>query len=117
MLFAVSVEWLEGGSPMSKEELLDYLERSVIPSLEMLGAWELDGRILAGGFFPGERTGTWIMEAASTEEIGEWLSGLFFWGQVKCHVRALQSITSTIEREREVRKLLELRIRPGGGEF
>jgi hypothetical protein len=57
------------------------------------------------------------MEAASTEEIGEWLSGLFFWGQVKCHVRALQSITSTIEREREVRKLLELRIRPGGGEF
>jgi hypothetical protein len=49
------------------------------------------------------------MEAASTEEIGEWLSGLFFWRQVKCHVGALQSITSTIEREREVRKLLELR--------
>ncbi len=57
MLFAVSVEWLEGGSPMSKEELLDYLERSVIPSLEMLGAWELDGRILAGGSFLAKEQG------------------------------------------------------------
>jgi uncharacterized protein YciI len=112
MLYLVTAEWIESGTPTDKEEFLEALNRSILPSLEMLAAWEQEGTILAGGFFPGERSGAWIMEAASNEEIGEWISSLIFWGRIKWTVRALQSLTSTIEREHKVRRLLEARLNP-----
>ena len=57
MLYLVTAEWIESGTPTDKEELLEAVNRSILPSLEMLAAWEQEGTILAGGFFPGERSG------------------------------------------------------------
>ena len=112
MLYLVTAEWIESGTPTEKDEFLETLKRSVIPSLEMLAAWELEGRILAGGFFPGERSGAWVMEANSNEDVGEWISGLIFWGRIKWTVRALQSLSSTVEREHKVCRIVEARLNP-----
>ncbi len=68
--------------------------------MEMLARWEQEGRILAGGTFPGERAGAFVMKADSAEEVGQLLAGLPFWGQMKWDVPALQSISSTVEEGR-----------------
>jgi hypothetical protein len=47
------------------------------------------------------------MEADSSEEVGQFLASLPFWGQVKWHVRALQTMRSTVEREQGVRERLQ----------
>ncbi len=110
MLYLVTAEWIESATPTDKDEFVETLKRSILPSLEMLTLWEQEGRILAGGFFPGERSGAWIMEASSNEDVGDWVSSLIFWGRMKWTVRALQSLRSTVERENKVVQLLEARI-------
>ena len=42
------------------------------------------------------------MEADSAEEVGQLLGSLPFWGQMKWEVRGMQSLSSTVERERGI---------------
>ena len=102
MLFLVNAEHVDAGPMMPPEEAIAYIEQVVIPSIEMLAQWEREGRVRAGGVFPGERVGAFVMEADSAEEVGRLLGSLPFWGQIKWEVRALQSLSSTVERERSI---------------
>lgn len=102
MLFMVKTEWVEAGIMLRPEDAVPYIEQVIIPSLEMLTQWEQDGRILAGGAFPGERSGVIVIDADSAEEVGQLLGSLPYWGHMKWEVRALQSLSSTIDRERAV---------------
>ncbi len=102
MLFLVKGEWVEVGALLPPEGLVGYVEQVVVPSVEMLAQWEQEGRIRTGGVFPGERPGAWVMEADSAEEVGQLLGSLPFWGQMKWDVRAMQSLSSTVERERSI---------------
>ncbi len=102
MVFLVRTEYVEVGALMPPEAAVSYVEQVVIPSLEMVAQWEQEGRILAGGTFPGERAGAFIMEADSAEEVGQLLGSLPFWGQMKWDVRAMQRLSSTVERERGI---------------
>ncbi len=114
MLFLVRTEYVEVGALMPPEAVASYVERAVIPSVEMLARWEQEGRILAGGTFPGERAGAFVMEADSAEEVGQLLGSLPFWGQMKWDVRALQSISSTVERERGILERAQAMLGQGG---
>ncbi len=102
MLFLVKTEYVEVGALMPPEAAVSYVEQVVIPSLQMVAQWEQEGRILAGGTFPGERAGALVMEADSAEEVGQLLGSLPFWGQMKWEVRAMQSLSSVVERERGI---------------
>src|SRR2546430_1317626 len=99
MRFSVSAAWVEVGALLPPEQVIQVIEQSVIPSLEMLAQWEKEGRI-QGGVFAAEREGVFLLEAASAEEVGALLTQLPFWGMVKWHVRPLQSTASVVERER-----------------
>lgn len=101
MLFLVSGEWVEVGALLPPEQVVALIERAVVPSLEIWARWEEEGRV-KGGIFAGERAGVLVLEAASSEEVGQLLGSLPFWGMVKWHVRPLQSVRSTIERERRI---------------
>ncbi len=114
MLFLVRTEYVEVGPLLPPEQVLTFVERAVIPSLEMLTQWEQEGRIWAGGVFPGERAGAMVMEADSAEEVGQLLGSLPFWGQMKWDVRALQSISSTVERERGILEQAQAMLGQGG---
>ena len=106
MLYLVTGEWVEVGALLSPEQVVSILDQTVLPSLERLAQSEEAGRI-RGGIFPGERAGAWVMEADSSEEVGQFLASLPFWGQVKWYVRALQTMRSSVEREQGVREQLQ----------
>ena len=106
MMYLVTGEWVEVGALLPPEQLVPILDQAILPSLEMLARWEEEGKI-QGGIFPGERAGAWVMEADSSEEVGRTLASLPFWGQVKWHVRALQTMRSSVEREQGVREQLQ----------
>ncbi len=106
MQFLVTAQWVELGALLSPEQIVGILDRTVLPSLEMLDQWEQEGKVHGGGVYPGERAGAWIFEADSSEELGQLLSTLPFWGQMKWQVRALESMNSTVERERGLRQRL-----------
>ena len=57
MQFLVKAEYVEVGALMPPEAVVSFVEQVVIPSVEMLAQWEQEGRIRAGGVFPGERAG------------------------------------------------------------
>ncbi|HZU07013.1 MAG TPA: muconolactone Delta-isomerase family protein [Chloroflexota bacterium] len=101
MRFLVTGEWVEVGALLSPEQTIGVLEDVVHPSLELLARWEQEGRI-RGGIQTGQRAGSFIVDAASAEELGEMLASLPFWGMVKWQVVSLQSFQSTVERERGV---------------
>ncbi len=102
MQYLVRADYVEVGALMPPEAVVSFVEQAVVPSLEMLSQWEQEGRIRAGGTFPGERAGAFVMEADSAEEVGQLLGSLPFWGQIKWDVRAMQSLSSTVERERGI---------------
>lgn len=106
MQYLVTGEWVEVGALLPSEKLVPILDQNVIPGLETLAGWEEEGRI-RGGVFAAERGAAWVMEADSSEEVGEQLASLPFWGQMNWHVRALQSFLSASEREREVRDRIQ----------
>lgn len=113
MQFLVDGAWIELGAMLAPEQVAALLEQYVIPSLEMFVRWEEEGRI-KGGVFAGERETTFVLEAASSEEVGQLLTSLPFWGMMKWHVRPLQSMRSCVERERA--GLERLRAMAGGSE-
>ncbi len=115
MLFLAKAEHNDVGPLLPPEQIVTYVERVIIPSLEMLTQWEQEGRIRAGGVFPGERAFTFVMEADSAEEVGQLLGSLPFWGQVKWDVRALQSLSSAAERERGIVEQLRAGLEQLGG--
>ena len=51
------------------------LTDQIIPSLEMLEAWEKEHRVM-GGFFEGQRSGTMIIEAEDNMELDRMLASL-----------------------------------------
>jgi hypothetical protein len=101
MLFLVTGEFIEPGALLPPDQVVSMLEQQILSSIEILVRWEQEGRI-RGGVFAGERAGAWVMEAVSSEEIGQQLATLPFWGLVKWHVRPLQTFRSTADRERQV---------------
>src|SRR5215218_8869076 len=103
MQYLITARWPKGGAPLSPEKVVPLLEQTLVPSLEMLAEWEEEGKIYGGGVYPGERAGTWVIEADSSEELGRLVSSLPFWSQMKWHVRPLQSTRSAVTRERRVR--------------
>jgi muconolactone delta-isomerase len=99
MKFLVTGVWVELGAAMGPEQLLPVLEQAVIPSLEMLRSWE-EQRKLVGGVIAGERETAFVLDAASSDEVGQLLTSLPFWGMMKWSVRPLQSMQAAVGRER-----------------
>lgn len=112
MQYLVTAEWVEVG-PLPLEKFVPVLDRNIIPSLETLAQWEEEGRIYGGGVYPGEKAGAWVIEAESSEELGRLVSSLPFWGQMKWHVRPLQSTRSAAKREQRVRERLNAVVMAG----
>ena len=103
MQYHISGTWVEVGALVTPEQVAQFLEHAVIPSLELLAQWDEQGKI-TGGVFPGERETAFILNASSAEEVGQLLTSLPFWGMMKWQVRPLQSIRSAVEREKEFLK-------------
>ena len=113
MRFLVKGEWVETGAVLPAEQFAPLIEHVVLPSLEQWDQWEQQGKS-RGGVLAGQRAGVFLLEAESAEEVGQLLTSLPFWGYIKWDVIPLQSVRSTIERERGVVAAMRGATQPSG---
>lgn len=103
MQFLVVGRYTEPGPLLPPEQIVPLVRGRVLPTMETCANWEeKEGRIKAGGVLAGQRVAAFIMEADTGEEIGELLSSLPLWHDLKLEVTPLQSFRSCIERESRV---------------
>jgi len=66
MLYLVEFEATQAGTPSSREQTIEQLDKLIIPTLESLGK---DGKVRAGGIAAGTLTGAFVVEAKSKDEV------------------------------------------------
>ncbi len=94
---------------MPPERLVQLQDQMVIPGVERLARWEQEGRIHGGGY-TAARGAVFVMEAESTEEVDQLVTGLPHWGLVKVDVKPLISASSMLERIHAMRQRLQERV-------
>jgi hypothetical protein len=110
MRFLVTIDGSDAGvGTMPPERLAQVMERMVIPGVEQLARWEQEGRIHGGGY-TGARGGVFIIDADSSEEVDELVTGLPHWGLVKVDVKPLISTSAVLERSRAMMHRVQERV-------
>jgi hypothetical protein len=100
MQYLVTMEYVEPGPLFSPQQLGQMVEQTVLPSFDVLAALTVDGKIVAGGVLAGTRTATFIIEAASNDELDQLLEGIPFWGVMKTSVAPLQEFAKRAANDR-----------------
>src|SRR4030065_94709 len=77
MLYLVKFEATEAGSPTTREQAIELLDKLVVPSLEKLAK---EGRVRVGGLLVGARAGGFLVGAKSQYEVTEFVRALPAWG-------------------------------------
>ena len=85
----------------STEEAAFLLTDQLIPSLERLLRMEEEHKVM-GGFFEGQRSGTFIIEAEDNMEIDQILSNLPMMNVYDVDVAPVQRIASALERDKRI---------------
>ena len=85
----------------STEEAAYLLTDQIIPSLEILQKMEKEHKVM-GGFFEGQRSGTFIIEAEDNMELDKILAGLPIMNVYDVDVAPVQRIGSALERDRRI---------------
>jgi len=85
------VNGTDGPGFTSAEEALAVLEKLILPTFARLIKLEADDKVLAGGLPVGARAFSFIIEAASHEELDDLLRSLPAWGLLNWSIIPLQS--------------------------
>lgn len=96
MQYLVEAENIDGLVQM--KDVPDYVTSLVLPSYEMLIKMENEGKI-KGGLIAGQRSGVFVIEADSNDDLGKKLRSFPFWGMVKWKTTSLQSFKSALEQD------------------
>jgi hypothetical protein len=92
----------EGPGFASPEEVVEVLERGILPTFEALVKLETEKKIVAGGLPVGDRAFVFILEAPSNEEADRILRDIPAWGVLKWKVTPLQSFEGRASQERNI---------------
>jgi muconolactone delta-isomerase len=103
MRFLVTIDGSDVGVGMPPERLAQVQDQMVIPGVEQLARWEQEGRIHGGGY-TAARGAVFVIDADSSEEVDQLVTGLPHWGLVKVDVKPLISARSMLERIRAMRQ-------------
>ncbi len=107
MKYLVRMDLIDPGPLLSPQQVAGILENLVVPSFQALVKLEKDGKILAGGLEAGARSGVFIVDAPSHDELSRLLESLPFWGIIKWQVTPLESFEHRIEGVQEAIKHLK----------
>jgi len=99
MLYLVKFEATEAGTPTTREQAIELLDKLVVPSLEKLAK---EGRIRAGGLLVGARAGVFVVAAKSHDEVTEFVRALPAWGFWNWKVTPLESFAHRAELEKKI---------------
>jgi muconolactone D-isomerase len=104
MEYLVTMEMTGAAPASSPQELVQFLERVVIPSEEAVVKLEAEKKILAGGDMSGRKGWAFIMDAASNEELSYLLQSIPQWPMLKVDVTPLYSSKDNLA---SLRKMVE----------
>jgi hypothetical protein len=107
MKYLVSAK--KGPGFAGSEEMINVLEKLILPTFEALMKLEKENIIIAGGLPVGERAFVFIMEASSNEEADKLLRSIPAWGLLEWDVVPLQTIKGRSEIEVEAVRQLKAR--------
>jgi len=99
MLYLVEFEATQAGTPTSREQTIEMLDKLVIPTLESLGK---DGKVRAGGIAGGTLAGAFVVGAKSKDEVTELVRALPAWGIMQWKVTPLETFAHRADLEKKV---------------
>jgi hypothetical protein len=94
------MEFVEPGPLFSPQQLGQMVEQTILPGFDVLVGLMADGKIAAGGVLAGTRTATFIIDAASHDELDQIVEGIPFWGVMKTTVAPLQQFAKRAANDR-----------------
>ena len=97
----------EGPGFSSPKEIVEVLEKEILPTFDALTKLEAEKKIVAGGLPVGDRAFVFIAKAASNEELDRLLRSIPAWGVLKWHAAPLQSFAGRAARERDIVRQLK----------
>lgn len=100
MQYLVTMEYVEPGPLFAAQQLGQMVEETILPSFDLLASLQADGKVLAGGVLAGTRTATFIVEAASNDELDQLIEGIPWWGVMKTTVAPLQTFAKRAANDR-----------------
>lgn len=100
MQYLVTMEFVEPGPLFSAQQLGQMVEQSILPSFDLLAGLKAEGKVVAGGVLAGTRTTTFIVEAASNDELDQLVEGIPFWGVMKTTIAPLQDFAKRAANDR-----------------
>ena len=89
--YLVTGDYVDPGPMLPPPQLVQLIEKLVLPSFEALAKLEEQKKILGGGIVAGARAGAFIVDVASNSELNQLLQELPFWGVVKWTATPLQT--------------------------
>ena len=104
-LFLVTTS--EGPGFAAPEEVVEVLEKGILPTFDMLMELKAKKKIVAGGLPVGSRKFYLIVEAGSHDEIDRMLRDIPTLGVFSWKVTPLQSLEGRAEMERQILKSLK----------
>jgi hypothetical protein len=104
-LFLVTTS--EGPGFAAPEEVVEVLEKGILPTFDRLMELKAKKKIVAGGLPAGSRTFYLIIEAENHDEVDRMLRGIPAWGVFSWIVTPLQTLEGRAEMERDILKTLK----------
>ncbi|HVY21103.1 MAG TPA: muconolactone Delta-isomerase family protein [Bauldia sp.] len=100
--FIVRGKFIDPGGLMDAQRSADNSLTKVLPSQELLDAWEKSGRIVAGGIVAGCREIVFLVDVDTNDELSALIASLPFWGLLTWDVQALQTFAARAQQSRAV---------------
>jgi hypothetical protein len=97
-LYLVEFEATQAGTPTSREQTIERLDKLIIPTLESLGK---DGKVRAGGITVDTLAGAFVVEAKSKDEVTELLRALPAQGIMQWKVTQLETFAHLADMEKK----------------
>ena len=91
----------------SPQEVVTILEKGILPTFDRITKLQAEKKIIAGGLPVGDRAFTFIVEAASNDEVDQLLRDLPAWGALNWQVTPLQSFKARAAKERIILQQLK----------
>ena len=92
----------DGPGFASPDEVVDVLEKGILPTFKLLAKLQAEKKIVAGGLPAGSRKLYLMVEAASHDEVDRMLRSLPAWGVFSWKVTPLQSLQGRADMERDI---------------
>jgi muconolactone delta-isomerase len=100
MLYLVQFEYVEPGPMYAPRDVVNMVEKTIVPSLEAVVRYQKEGKIQAAGVIAGSKSSAMIVDVADNDELSTLVQSLPFWSIMKVHITPLQSFAAREQQEK-----------------